>query len=50
MSMRELDSGRELTFLSAFPMMRSDSPLEYMLAVSQVVIPLSHAAFNRGRA
>ena len=46
------EGGREggRTFSMSLWMIRSDSPLEYMLAVSMVLIPRSYAAFRRGRA
>jgi hypothetical protein len=37
------------TCLSALPMMRSDSPSEYVLATSQVVKPRFHAASSKAR-
>ena len=47
----ELDRMNELkTCFKNFPIIRSDSPLEYTFAVSIVVTPRSQAAFKSGRA
>lgn len=39
---------RERTFLMNFPMITSERPFEYKLAVSSVVTPRAQAASRRG--